>query len=93
MRFQQSQNPRVSGLQRDAEGLEGQPLTCALCHGAVLAAFPRELLKNGSRVSSIYAQVTSTAKEWNWKLRHHSSGATLVCPPIGREKRMPCGSP
>jgi hypothetical protein len=40
-------------MQRDAEGLEGQPLTRAYCHGGVLAAFPRELLKNGSRAISV----------------------------------------
>jgi hypothetical protein len=46
-------NPRVRGLQRDAEGLEGQPLTRSHCHGGVLAAFSRELLKNGSRAISV----------------------------------------
>jgi hypothetical protein len=40
-------------LQRDAEGLEGQPLTRAHCHGGVLGAFSHELLKNGSRAISV----------------------------------------
>jgi hypothetical protein len=42
----------TSAPSRDAEGLESQPLTRAYSHGGVLAAFPRELLKNGSRASS-----------------------------------------
>jgi hypothetical protein len=33
--------------------LEGQPLTRAHCHGGVFAAFPRELMKNGSRAISV----------------------------------------
>jgi hypothetical protein len=40
-------------LQRDNEGQEGQPFTRAHCHGGVLAVFPRELLKNGSRTISV----------------------------------------
>jgi hypothetical protein len=51
-----SQHPRVHGLQRDPEGLEGQPLTRAHCHGGVLAEFPREMLKNGSRESSVVTE-------------------------------------
>jgi hypothetical protein len=51
--FPRSQHPCVRGLQRDAEGLERQLLTRAHCHGGVLAAFPRELLKNGSRAISV----------------------------------------
>jgi hypothetical protein len=51
--FLRSQHPRARDLQRDAKGLEGQPLTRDHCHGGVLAAFPRELLKNGSRAISV----------------------------------------
>jgi hypothetical protein len=34
---------------RDTRGLEDQPLTRTHFHGGVLAGFPCELLKNGSR--------------------------------------------
>jgi hypothetical protein len=36
-------------LLRNAEGLEGQPLPRAHCHGGVHSAFLLEMLKNGSR--------------------------------------------
>jgi hypothetical protein len=38
-----TQHPRIRGLQRDAEGLEGQTLSSAYCQGDVLAAFPRDM--------------------------------------------------
>jgi hypothetical protein len=44
---------RGHGLQRDTEGLDCQPLARAHCHGGGLAVFPRELLKNVSRASSV----------------------------------------
>jgi hypothetical protein len=46
-------HPRVPGLQRDTEVLEDQPLTRAHRHGAVLAAFPRKRMKNGSRAKPV----------------------------------------
>jgi hypothetical protein len=48
-----SQLPRNRGLQRDAEELEGRPLTRAQCQRGVFAAFPREPLKNGRRANSV----------------------------------------
>jgi hypothetical protein len=75
--FPRSQHPRKRGLQRDAEGLEGQPLTRAHCHGGVPAAFPRKLLTNGSRAISVGTE-TSTTKGRNWKLRSHGAPSFIL---------------